>query len=208
MTYWDWWVGALALSAVTVGFSLIRKQPLGVSGSWARIVLRNHDKTVDAAELPFRKNPGLLKDALMRATIDEFGQAAVINAMHLGGGNRATVSPPADLTLMPIRVKWTAHFSFLFMLMVGGALAKLLSGDFSFQLTLGEMHSEFFGTGFGYMIILFTGGALVGFGTQLAGGCTSGHALSGVPRLVPASLIATATFFASAIIASLLIHYL
>jgi uncharacterized protein len=39
-------------------------------------------------------------------------------------------------------------------------------------------------------------GLLVGFGTRLANGCTSGHGVCGVARLSPRSLAATATFVA------------
>jgi uncharacterized membrane protein YedE/YeeE len=39
-------------------------------------------------------------------------------------------------------------------------------------------------------------GALVGFGTRLANGCTSGHGLCGVSRGSARSIVATATFFA------------
>jgi uncharacterized protein len=41
---------------------------------------------------------------------------------------------------------------------------------------------------------LIVGGLLVGFGTRLANGCTSGHGVCGVARLSPRSLAATATF--------------
>lgn len=37
-------------------------------------------------------------------------------------------------------------------------------------------------------------GVLVGFGSRLANGCTSGHAVCGVSRLSPRSLVATAVF--------------
>ena len=40
-------------------------------------------------------------------------------------------------------------------------------------------------------------GLLVGFGTRLANGCTSGHGICGVARLSPRSLTATATFMAA-----------
>ena len=40
------------------------------------------------------------------------------------------------------------------------------------------------------------GGFLVGFGTAYAGGCTSGHAISGLADLQPASLLAVFGFFA------------
>jgi len=42
--------------------------------------------------------------------------------------------------------------------------------------------------------LLIAAGLLVGFGTRLANGCTSGHGVCGVARLSPRSLIATATF--------------
>jgi uncharacterized protein len=42
---------------------------------------------------------------------------------------------------------------------------------------------------------LALGGFLVGFGTRYAGGCTSGHAISGLSNLQLPSLIATIGFF-------------
>lgn len=41
-------------------------------------------------------------------------------------------------------------------------------------------------------------GVMVGFGTQLGNGCTSGHGICGVSRLAPRSLIATSTFMLTA----------
>ena len=48
--------------------------------------------------------------------------------------------------------------------------------------------------------ILVAAGLLVGFGTRLSGGCTSGHGVCGVARLSPRSLTATAIFMGTAII--------
>ena len=42
--------------------------------------------------------------------------------------------------------------------------------------------------------VLMIGGLLVGFGTRLGGGCTSGHGVCGMSRLSPRSLAATAVF--------------
>lgn len=47
---------------------------------------------------------------------------------------------------------------------------------------------------------LIAGGLLVGFGTSLGNGCTSGHGISGIARLSPRSMVATMTFMASAIV--------
>ena len=44
------------------------------------------------------------------------------------------------------------------------------------------------------------GGLLVGFGTRLGSGCTSGHGLCGVARLSRRSVAATATFFGVAML--------
>lgn len=54
------------------------------------------------------------------------------------------------------------------------------------------------------MIIIIVGGFLVGFGTRYAGGCTSGHAISGLSDLQLPSLIAVIGFF----IGGLLMTYL
>jgi uncharacterized membrane protein YedE/YeeE len=51
-------------------------------------------------------------------------------------------------------------------------------------------------------ILMIVGGFLVGFGTRYAGGCTSGHAISGMSNLQPASLVATIGFFIGGLIAT------
>lgn len=55
---------------------------------------------------------------------------------------------------------------------------------------------------------LFLGGLLMGFGARWAGGCTSGHGLSGSAILSPASLAAAATFMATAVAVTALLHAL
>jgi uncharacterized protein len=40
-------------------------------------------------------------------------------------------------------------------------------------------------------------GVLVGFGTRLGNGCTSGHGICGISRLSPRSIVATVTFIAT-----------
>lgn len=45
--------------------------------------------------------------------------------------------------------------------------------------------------------VLIIGGLLVGFGTRLANGCTSGHGVCGLARLSPRSLIAVLVFMAA-----------
>jgi hypothetical protein len=54
-------------------------------------------------------------------------------------------------------------------------------------------------------VSIIVGGFLVGFGTAYAGGCTSGHAISGLADLQLSSLIAVVGFFAGGLIAT---HFL
>jgi uncharacterized membrane protein YedE/YeeE len=46
-------------------------------------------------------------------------------------------------------------------------------------------------------VTLVIAGLLVGFGTRMGGGCTSGHGVCGLSRLSPRSLVATLTFMAA-----------
>lgn len=55
------------------------------------------------------------------------------------------------------------------------------------------------------LILLVGGGVLIGFGTAYAGGCTSGHAITGLADLQLPSLVAVIGFFAGGLIGSWLI---
>ena len=50
------------------------------------------------------------------------------------------------------------------------------------------------------LLRLVIAGLLVGFGTQLGGGCTSGHGVCGISRLSPRSITATLVFMAAGFI--------
>ena len=48
--------------------------------------------------------------------------------------------------------------------------------------------------------VMVAAGLLVGFGTRLGSGCTSGHGVSGIARFSKRSIVATLVFFVTAII--------
>ena len=52
------------------------------------------------------------------------------------------------------------------------------------------------------LLLIVVGGFLVGFGTRWAGGCTSGHSISGLALLQPTSLVATLGFFVGGLVAT------
>ncbi|BBL58376.1 YeeE/YedE family protein [Methylomonas koyamae] len=55
--------------------------------------------------------------------------------------------------------------------------------------------------------LLALAGLLVGYGSRLGGGCTSGHGVCGIARLSPRSIVATLTFMLSAGITVYLIRH-
>lgn len=55
------------------------------------------------------------------------------------------------------------------------------------------------------LLVIVVGGFLVGFGTRYAGGCTSGHAISGLSNLQVPSLIAVIGFFIGGLIMTFLL---
>jgi uncharacterized membrane protein YedE/YeeE len=97
----------------------------------------------------------------------------------------------------------------LFGLIAGAAAFALIAGGPDFH-GYGWMTDTFHGTGGTILIvaILLVCGVLIGLGTKIAGGCTSGNGLSGNAMLSPASMVATMTFFATGIAVNVLISAL
>ena len=56
--------------------------------------------------------------------------------------------------------------------------------------------------------VAFLGGAIMAYGARLAGGCTSGHGISGALQLSVSSWIAMAGFFAAAVVTAMLLYRL
>tara|TARA_Y100000590_G_scaffold391024_1_gene467305 strand:+ start:265 stop:684 length:420 start_codon:yes stop_codon:yes gene_type:complete len=58
------------------------------------------------------------------------------------------------------------------------------------------------------LFLLISGGVIVGFGTRLSSGCTSGHGISGISRFSLRSIIATITFMIVGILTVLVTNIL
>jgi uncharacterized protein len=56
-------------------------------------------------------------------------------------------------------------------------------------------------------ITIVVGGLLIGFGSRLGSGCTSGHGICGIARLSQRSIVATAVFMVAAIVVVALTHH-
>jgi uncharacterized membrane protein YedE/YeeE len=96
--------------------------------------------------------------------------------------------------------------SFVLGLLLGALVYALIAGGPDFH-GYGWLTRTFHGGARVWVgVILAAAGVLIGFGAKTAGGCTSGNGLSGNAMTSLASLVATATFFATAIAASFLIE--
>jgi hypothetical protein len=205
--YWPWWAGAIALATVTCLVWLVERRLLGVSGAY-RQVLRRRSQDERAFE---EADDSSLEDAMLQATLQEFGPEAMAEMAEMKAALRAEEADAEDVVTdrrEPRRggLPQSANVAFLAMVPVGGFLAALLSGQFEVRPVLDDFHAELFGGVTLSLLVLLVGGLLVGFGTRMSGGCTSGHGLSGCGRMDPASLLATAVFFGTAIAVSFLLQ--
>jgi hypothetical protein len=91
-------------------------------------------------------------------------------------------------------------------IVAGAAIFALIAGTQDFN-GYGWLTSTFTGSSQVWIApILLLSGILVGYGAKTMGGCTSGNGLSGTSLLSPAALVATGTFFATAIVVSTIIE--
>ena len=92
---------------------------------------------------------------------------------------------------------------FLVGIVIGGLIAALTDGAPAWQGTAAEFGRFYTAlvpeSTLGSAIWWLAGGLLIGLGARLAGGCTSGHTIAGVAMGAPASLVASAVFFAVAV---------
>ena len=81
---------------------------------------------------------------------------------------------------------WRAAF------VAGLILAPLVAGALGYAMPSPQMPASWG--------VVIAAGLLVGFGTRLAGGCTSGHGICGIARLSVRSMTATAIFMIAALV--------
>jgi uncharacterized protein len=105
--------------------------------------------------------------------------------MLLFNGRIAGISGVANGLLAPRAGDWPWRVAFLAGLVAGGAVMALLMPA-AFAADTGRS-----------LAVVAVAGLLVGFGSVLANGCTSGHGVCGVSRLSPRSIAATGVFIAA-----------
>jgi hypothetical protein len=208
MSYWPWWAGAVGLALVTVNYTLTTDRSFGVSSAWDRVLHWRAERRIERMEAEFTDDHALVA-ALAAATAEEFGPLPEAPAPHAAPAYGSGVEPPAKESApitsrrsMPV----VAQAALLISIFVGGWVAAVTAGRFKLRSDMGEGFRQIVTADRPTMFaVLFVGGILVGFGTRLAGGCSSGHGLSGCGRLQPVSIVATAVFFGTAVLVSFLL---
>ena len=93
-------------------------------------------------------------------------------------------------------------------IMLGAFISAQLSGDFDFHW-IPSLWAEAFGSVvWGRIGIALLGGVLLGVGSRWAGGCTSGHGISGTLQLTVSSWLASILFFVGGIVTAKLLFAL
>ncbi len=121
------------------------------------------------------------------------GASAVL--FLLLNGRIAGISNIAAGLLAPRRGDVSWRLLFLGGLVVGAAVVHSLSGNVT------TPRADFPGW------LLAVAGILVGFGTSVGRGCTSGHGVCGLGRLSMRSLVATLTFLAAGIATTFVVRH-
>ena len=92
---------------------------------------------------------------------------------------------------------------------IGAFISSKLSGQFQFLWTpavAGDMADKtFVHEPYARIVVAFIGGILMGIGSRWAGGCTSGHGISGTLQMAVSSWLAAICFFISGITTAMLI---
>jgi uncharacterized membrane protein YedE/YeeE len=95
---------------------------------------------------------------------------------------------------------------FLCGLVAAGALSVALARGWAPTWDLGRFDVTFGWGAAGKVAVMFVGGLFIGFGTRLAGGCTSGHGILGVSNFERASFLSTIAFMAAGVATTSVIY--
>ena len=103
-------------------------------------------------------------------------------------------------------VGWTWRVWFAVGLFGGGALGAVLGGGWAPTWDLGLFDTQVGYGAMGKVVWMFAGGLLIGLGVRIAGGCTSGHGITGLSTFQWASLRAVLSFMTTGIIVAHLLY--
>jgi uncharacterized membrane protein YedE/YeeE len=107
--------------------------------------------------------------------------------------------------LIPPTIDW--QWTLLGGIVIGAFLSAYLAGTFSIFMVPPLFAAQFGDSPLLRAAVALAGGVLLGFGARCAGGCTSGHGISGTLQLSLVSWVAAACFFAGGILVAGLLFW-
>lgn len=118
---------------------------------------------------------------------------------------------PQHIAALPYYQKSKPMIGWTLMIVLGAILGSFLAAWTGGELTgtfLQDMWVARFGADSGWLrvFVALVGGVLMAFGARMAGGCTSGHGISGTLQLAVGSWIAVICFFIGGITAAMLMY--
>lgn len=163
---WHWSVGGVLIGLTVPMLYLAGNKPFGISSSFRHLCAACMPGKIPFFTYDWRK---------------EIWSFFFIIGIVLGGVVAATVLANPE----PFKIAQTTH----------NQLAALGITQFTQMepTDIFNFHNLFTAKGF---IFVVAGGFLVGFGTRYAGGCTSGHSITGISNFQVSSLVATICFMA------------
>ena len=182
-------------------YHLLVGRRFGVSSAWERVVHWKVARETERSDQTLTAAPDDFQAALMAATQSQFGAS---------GGGVAVSSPPprsggGEHSPTTNSTPYDRQCHSLVTILLGAFGAALINGRFKIAGDMGPAFADIVVDGPLLWPNLFVGGVLVGIGTRMAGGCSSGHGMSGCSRLQPVSLVATSVFFGTAVAVSSLL---
>ena len=100
--------------------------------------------------------------------------------------------------------KWDYGMLFLIGTAIGALLSSLMSHQFKIERVPSVWADRYGGSAAKRMVFAFLGGVVIMFGARMAGGCTSGHGISGSLQFAVSSWIFFMTMFIAGAIAAAL----
>ncbi len=176
---WPWWVGGLMIAFIMFVLIFFGKE-FGISENFRTMCAA--DGAGDMAPF-FKFEWGSKGWNLLVALGAMFGGYLAANYFTPPGQNLAHISAATVASLQELNIQVTE------------GQVPLVPDFFNWEALF---------TFKGFLVIII-GGFLVGFGARYAGGCTSGHAISGLSTLQLPSLIAVIGFFIGGLIMTYLI---
>ncbi len=136
------------------------------------------------------------------ATSTSFAQTGGIIENFITGG-KADERPYYKKIKLKINWQWMLVVG----VVLGSFLSAIISGDFKVGVWVPSLWASAFGdSAVLRVLVALAGGVILGFGARFAGGCTSGHGISGTLQLAVSSWVSAIFFFVGGIITAHFIY--